>query len=196
MSLNIRVTESPDGGRCIEISEPPAPAEIHVHPLMKVSAIADQRAPAAAAARTGPRFVKIDAAGDPLPADASSWAAVHDTRSGLTWSADNVAGKRLEHADATAACTALDLAGAKDWRLPTRTELLTLVDDTTHNPAIDKAMFPTTEAAYYWTASPCAWRPGSAAWCVGFYDGDVYHGGRGCECFVRAVRVASPAAGQ
>jgi hypothetical protein len=43
---------------------------------------------------------------------------------------------------------------------------------------------------------PCAWRPGSAAWCVNFNNGNVNNNDHDNECFVRAVRVASPAAGQ
>jgi hypothetical protein len=44
--------------------------------------------------------------------------------------------------------------------------------------------------------SPCAWRPGSAAWCVNFNNGNVNNNDHDNECFVRAVRVASPAAGE
>jgi RNA-directed DNA polymerase len=43
---------------------------------------------------------------------------------------------------------------------------------------------------------PCAWRPGSAAWCVNFNNGNVNNNDHDNECFVRAVRVASPAAGE
>jgi hypothetical protein len=144
----------------------------------------------------GPRFVKLDDAGQSLPADATAWAAVHDTTTGLIWSAETIGGKRLKHAKAKAACEKLVLAGATDWQLPTRTQLLTLVDDTRHEPAIDTAFFPKTESAWYWTSTPCAWRPGSAAWCVFFSSGHVNFNFRDDECFVRAVRVASPAAGQ
>ena len=199
MSLNIRITENPDGGRSIEIGETPAPAQIHLHPLLKVGAIDVQAAPTVSSAVEGPGFIKLSDTGEQLPADASAWSAVLDTRHGLIWSADNLSGKsgqRLDHAAATTACAALDLAGAKDWRLPTRTELLTLVDDTRHEPAIDTEFFPTTEQAYYWTSTPCAWRPGSAAWCVSFDSGFVVSNHHDLECFVRAVRVASPAAGQ
>jgi len=144
------------------------------------------------------RFLKLDDAGNPLPLEARSWAAVHDRRSGLIWSAENVGGKRLTHDKAKAVCEKLSLAGASDWQLPTRTQLLTLVDDTRHEPAIEIEFFPGTESAWYWTSTPCAWRPGSAAWCVDFSLGFVGVSGsvRGGECFVRAVRVASPASSQ
>ena len=121
---------------------------------------------------------------------------MHDTTTGLIWSAETIGGKRLTHAKAKSACEKLVLAGATDWQLPTRAQLLTLVDDTRHEPAIDIAFFPKTESAWYWTNTPCAWRPGSAAWCVGFGGGSVGYSVPGLECCVRAVRVASPAAGQ
>jgi hypothetical protein len=237
MSLNIRITEHPDGGRSIEIGD--APASPKISPLLfgpapryhvgGMTGLASDEVPAilhrgqdvptreslrkprpaamsadaqnlsdgiAVATLTQPRFIKLGGAGEPLAEDASSWAAVQDKTTGLIWSAENVAPKRLPHAKAVAVCQKLELAGAKDWQLPTRTQLLTLVDDTRHEPAIDTDYFPKTENGYYWTNTPCAWRPGSAAWCVDFLNGRVHDFGHGAECFVRAVRVASPAASQ
>jgi hypothetical protein len=111
------------------------------------------------------RFIKIDAAGAEQPADAKHWAGVLDTVHGLLWSAGDVVDERLDHDDATEACAKICLCGYEDWRLPTRAELLTLVDDTRHEPAIDTAFFPTCRSNWYWTSTPAAWSPASCAPC-------------------------------
>ena len=49
-----------------------------------------------------------------------------------------------------------NLSGAKysDWRLPTAKELVSLVDTTRYNPAINTTYFPdTVEPAYYWSST-------------------------------------------
>jgi len=59
------------------------------------------------------------------------------------------------------------------WRLPTRLELISLVDFTVASPGptIDPAAFPNTPTEAFWTSSPLA-GVCSAAWFVNFYDGD------------------------
>ena len=104
-------------------------------------------------------------------------------RDGLEWS-ETLPGGRMPWAKADAACKAL----GEGWRLPTRRELVSLVDDTRHAPAIDAEVFPDTQSAAYWTSTPAAWSPSSAAWVVGFCGGyaGVFH--HGITAFVRAVR--------
>ncbi len=113
---------------------------------------------------------------------------VTDTRTGLTWSKETLAAGHI-HADAVKACKALRLAGFSDWRLPTRAELLTLVDDTRHEPAIDVAAFPDTKSDWYWTSTLTAWDP-SCAWVVSFFLGSADYLHRDDLAFVRAVRSA------
>ncbi len=105
----------------------------------------------------------------------------------LEWSATLCDAKRVNHAAAEKACA----AHGEGWRLPTRAELLSLVDDTRSDPAIDTTRFPDTQSGAYWTSTPLA-SGSSCAWIVHFNYGyaDGYHRGSG-YAFVRAVRASS-----
>ena len=48
-------------------------------------------------------------------------------------------------------CGNLSLADYSDWRLPSRKELVVLVNSGSYNPAIDAAKFPGTDSSGYWT---------------------------------------------
>jgi len=75
-------------------------------------------------------------------------------------------------------------------RLPTVEELTSLVDYTTHEPAINKEIFPDTKTDdYYWTATPCPWSS-DAAWLVSFDVGNVYNYNKGSSNCVRPVRTS------
>lgn len=124
----------------------------------------------------GPRFVDQ---GD---------GTVIDTANRLQWSKATLTPKCISQHDALKLCEGLSLAGYGDWRLPTRAELLTLVDDTRHEPAINVDAFPDTKNDWYWTSTVCAW-PSSLAWCVGFALGYCSLGSRvSLDGLVRAVR--------
>jgi len=70
------------------------------------------------------------------------------------------------------AVNAQGLCGFSDWRLPTRRELLSIVDNGRYKPAIDTRSFPNTPAAYYWSSTPYADHAGSA-WEVYFHYGET-----------------------
>lgn len=55
--------------------------------------------------------------------------------------------------DAVTYCADLNLGGFNDWRLPSRIELVSLVDFT-RLPSIDQEAFPNTANDYFWSASP------------------------------------------
>lgn len=57
-----------------------------------------------------------------------------------------------------------------DWRLPSRIELISILDVTRIQPSIDVSAFPATPNDWFWTSSPSAQDPQSA-WYVYFYFG-------------------------
>jgi hypothetical protein len=71
------------------------------------------------------------------------------------------------------------------WRLPTRAELLTLVDDTRHGPAC--AVFPDCPSDWFWTSTPWA-GSSSYAWYVNFNRGHASFYDVGYFSRVRCVR--------
>jgi len=95
-------------------------------------------------------------------------------------------------------------AGYRDWRVPTREELLTLVycssgqpktwNDTGKScegdykrPALYQPTFPNTPVFWFWSSSPYAYSP-DGAWYVGFYNGQDFADFQGNHFAVRLVR--------
>ena len=148
----------------------------------------EQIASGCEAAKPATRFVGLDHSYEPTP-DTCKAPYVHDTHTGLIWArtcAVNGVTKRMDNAAAVKQVGEL----GEGWRLPTRTELLTLVNDTTHEPAIDTNAFPDTESSYYWTSTPATWSASSVAWLVSFGLGSASTHFHNAKAFVRAVRVA------
>jgi len=138
-------------------------------------------------------FVKIGADGAQLQADAKDHVAVLDQRTGLIWSASFISPKRLTYTEAKDACAAMDLASAKDWRLPEVEELFALCDRSRYVPAIDTEAFPGVEGTWCWTATVDAEAPSSYAWFVNLRSGYALIDGQdGCGR-VLACRRAAPA---
>ncbi|MBE0598467.1 MAG: DUF1566 domain-containing protein [Desulfuromonadales bacterium] len=85
------------------------------------------------------------------------------------------------------AVNASGFCGASDWRLPTRKELLSIVDNSRVSPAIDTGFFPNTPAANFWSSTPYVDQENSA-WTVFFQYGEVYPAGKGQGHHLRLVR--------
>ena len=94
---------------------------------------------------------------------------VVDKVTNLKWQ-QTIDGAAFSWPDARAFCSGLTLAGG-GWRLPTRIELVSIVDFTSANPVIDLRAFPGTPQARFWTASPVAGEP-SNAWAIDFAFGN------------------------
>lgn len=100
---------------------------------------------------------------------------VKDNVTGLVWQRVVTSQQAYSWVDAQAYCAGLTLAG-RVWHLPTRIELLSIVDFTRTSPAIDTNTFPGTPGGkYHWTSSPwvvsqIATKP-QYSWIVNFYEG-------------------------
>ena len=79
-------------------------------------------------------------------------------------------------------------AGKTNWRVPTKDELVSLVDYSisTTDPKINETYFPNTVANGYWSSTTYA--PVTAdAWGVGFYAGGVFSSAKTLNDYVRCV---------
>jgi hypothetical protein len=119
---------------------------------------------------------------------------VTDTSTGLMWQkATHTVKQNWE--GAMLACEALSFGGFSDWRLPSKAELMSIVDYTKYDPAVDSKF--TTEKDYYWTSTTYAKADEGAAtfsksWCINFKDGMVEGMPKADIFYVRAVRGGQP----
>lgn len=100
---------------------------------------------------------------------------VRDNVTGLIWEKTEST-PALAWAAAKTYCTGLALAG-RTWHLPTRIELISIMDYTKSGAKIDTTAFPNAPGAFHWTSSPwvvsqIASKP-QEAWAINFSDGFV-----------------------
>ena len=120
--------------------------------------------------------------------DTQTAGIVLDRVTGLAWQRD-LDGKLLTFADAQRQCATLTLAGYADWRLPSRIELVSILDVTRTQPAINVTAFPNTPSDWFWTSSVAA-DNAQAAWYVYFYFGYPKTDLMSNQFSVRCVRTA------
>jgi len=103
-------------------------------------------------------------------------AAVRDDETGLVWE-KTLETKEVSWTDARAACADKDVGGRKGWRLPSISELASLVDPsmTTGNTLPLGHPFTNVQLDVYWSATTVAGTPNSA-WLVFFDTGKVLNG--------------------
>jgi hypothetical protein len=114
---------------------------------------------------------------------------VTDNVTGLTWQ-QTISSSTYTWPQAASYCQTLSYGGLSGWRLPTTRELLSIVDLTTSNPAIDQTYFPNTPSNDFWAGTPYGNNAGSgSAWFVGFTDGDAFFSDMTAyNYYVRCVR--------
>ncbi len=76
---------------------------------------------------------------------------VHDQVTGLVWTRDF--SPLTDWAGAQEYCEVLAQRQGSEWRLPTRIELVSILEQTTV-PSIDPVAFPETPADYFWSRTP------------------------------------------
>jgi hypothetical protein len=96
---------------------------------------------------------------------------VTDSKTGLVWQ-QVVPSSTYTWADAGTYCTsnAAGLPGT-GWRVPSLTEIQTIVDDSRHDPAIDPTAFPGTPLDAFWTSSLLSPASAQSAWLLGSGNG-------------------------
>jgi hypothetical protein len=126
---------------------------------------------------------------------------VSDPTTGLTWqrkvatrSGSSCTGPGLfTWNEAICHCNSLSLPGATSgWRLPSRSELTSILAFRTGNPMIDTVAFPDTPGEVFWTSSLDA----GGAWMIAFNSGGISVNGDTSQTYlVRCVRggLAAPA---
>ncbi len=111
---------------------------------------------------------------------------VTDLEAGLTWQQVDD-GTPRNWKDARRYCEELSLAGKTGWRLPTPTELASIVVYQATNPTIDLALFPSTRSSGYWSGTEMVgnnWQ----AWYVDFRHGPVDFSRKSNSHYVRCAR--------
>jgi Protein of unknown function (DUF1566) len=127
---------------------------------------------------------EASASGTPYTTGAQT---VSDSRTKLTW--QRTAPSIATWPNAKGYCQSQGvetLLGGTGWRLPTRRELLTLVDTTRSKPSID-LIFPAPTVTDFWSSTPFA-GPGFAAWKVNFDFGTSEYNPTTTPYAVRCVR--------
>ncbi len=112
---------------------------------------------------------------------------VEDRVTGLLWQQEAPA-ESFDWWEARAYCAGLELGGHDDWRLPSRVELVSLIDFGRLDPVIDPDAFPGTPSDFFWTASPVPFL--GFAYGVRFELGFIYDHDPNGSGRVRCVRGA------
>ena len=96
---------------------------------------------------------------------------VKDPANNLIWEDTlHVSEEKLTHKEAKSYCQALKLGAYENWRLPTLTELISLVDYRKYKPAILKEFKHVDNDTLYWSSTVSA-RTNDDFWGIIFRDG-------------------------
>jgi hypothetical protein len=113
---------------------------------------------------------------------------ITDNVTGLIWQKQDDATTRTWDDSNTYCSNNTPALPGTGWRLPTRMELLGIVNYGTSTPASNATYFPNTQSSYYWSSGIYA-TDATKAWSVYFGNGDSYKGySRTVSNYVRCVR--------
>lgn len=114
-------------------------------------------------------------------------AVISDKKQHIYWQDTPLPQKKntKDWEDAEVYCESLVLNGIKNWRLPTFTELLSIVDYTRSEPAINPVFTHTAEGTY-WTATVFS-ATRARAWTIDFRSGKTYYSYKTTNHAVRCV---------
>lgn len=122
---------------------------------------------------------------DPPSYTDNSNGTITDNVTGLLWQKQDDGTTRTWDA-ANTYCAGLSLEGT-GWRVPTRRELMSIVDYGTYLPSINATYFPSMQNNYYWSSTTYA-SSTTNAWSVDFYAGLVFFLNKINPYYVRCVR--------
>lgn len=116
---------------------------------------------------------------------------VTDRLTGLVWQKEDDNTTR-NWTDAGTYCSSLTLGGLSGWRLPSKDELMSIIDYSipSPGPTINKIYFPNTNADYYWSSTTYASSTHYTynAWFVNFFMGEANQSYMYYYYFARCVR--------
>ncbi len=155
-----------------QLPDAPVGADIFQTPIAAVTAAPQQPDPLKRGSNSAETFGK----GHPSYTDNGN-GAVTDNHTGLIWVKDGTSagcngGNAAQWSEAVGFCNNLTFAGYSDWRLPSRKELMSIVDKKQHNFSINTAYFPNTHASQYWTSTKDS-ADSDYAWSILFFYGGV-----------------------
>jgi hypothetical protein len=105
---------------------------------------------------------------------------VLDNKTGLTWQRSSGSG--------TYAWSQAGSQCSSGWRLPSVTELATIVDVSQQSPAIDGSAFPSTPYELPFWSATTALPDSTTAWVVDFTNGELRTYSKSDALYVRCVR--------
>ena len=153
----------------------------------------DHCQPGVGSARSATPTERFERPGNGTVIDRSTTLQWAQCAIGQSWSGGRCEGpaRALTWAEARRAIDGLNatgaLAGLTDWRLPSKSELESLVETCRQAPAIHTGVFPDTPATGFWTRSSSRENV-DHAWFIGFHSGIALAYRRDTPYRVRPVR--------
>jgi hypothetical protein len=121
------------------------------------------------------------------PQYTSAGGTVTDAITGLTWEQGNAPADTWDAQ--VARCSSLSTYGYTDWRLPTRLEIITIIDAGRTQPTFDTSVFSSTPmpSYYYWLGQELDGVP-TAAWLADWTSSRLTWNGKNAKDSAKCVR--------